>query len=178
VYGMDELRLVPFTPASPYFAGVVRLYNDVWQTPAQEAREIGIRIRRHATYPGYRGLVAITPAGEVVGFAYGTTDLPGQWWHDQIARLLGPSATAHYLTGSFAFAELAVSAAYRRQGLGQRLHDALLAGLPHRRATLSTQLDNLPARSLYARLGWQTLLERMCFDSSPTEYVILTRTLR
>ena len=43
------------------------------------------------------------------------------------------------------------------RGTGTALHDALLAGLPHRRALLSTYRDDRPAPRLYRRRGWRLL---------------------
>jgi ribosomal protein S18 acetylase RimI-like enzyme len=50
--------------------------------------------------------------------------------------------------------ELGVSPAYRRQGLGRRLHDTLLAGIGQR-CLLSTEDDPQdPAVRLYLSCGW------------------------
>jgi ribosomal protein S18 acetylase RimI-like enzyme len=173
----ENVKLLPYDPASPHFQAVVNLYNTVWGHEGEEAVQSQIQLRRHATYPGYKGLAALLADWTMVGFAYGTTDLPGQWWHERIAPILGPHDTAKYLTRSFAVTELAVAPAARRLGLGRRLLDALLSSLEHTHATLSTQCDNLPARGLYESSGWRVLIERMRFSDGGTEYVIFHRDL-
>jgi hypothetical protein len=49
--------------------------------------------------------------------------------------------------------------AVRGAGLGRRLHDVLLAGVPQSRALLSTDNADSPATRLYARRGWHKLGE-------------------
>lgn len=53
--------------------------------------------------------------------------------------------------------ELAVRPSEQGRGIGQALHDALLDGVPQRRALLGTWTDDRPARRLYLRSGWQEL---------------------
>lgn len=169
---LDGLTLARFDGAAPYFGAVVRMYNAVWGGDSKE-----YALQRHMGYPGFKGIAALTEDGEVAGAIYGYTDLPGQWWHEHVARALGSRATKRWLTGSFGVAELAVRAEFRRRGLGRALLRTVLAGLPHRGATLSTQLDNAPARALYTAEGWRTLVARMRFDPSGVEYIILRRDL-
>ena len=66
----------------------------------------------------------------------------------------------------FEFVELAVRPDSQRRGIGGGLHDALLAGLPHHRALLSTWREERPARRLYLKRGWQVLQEELDASSS------------
>jgi|SRR5579871_673969 ribosomal protein S18 acetylase RimI-like enzyme len=169
----DDIQLHIFSDAhSPYFAGAVLLYDRIWGEGRGHEP-----MMRHATYPGFKGIVALTPDARVAGFIYGTTNLPGQWWYEQVAPVLGPEDTARYLNGTFYVTELGVDPAFRRHGLGARLLSAVLADLPHSGATLSTQCDNLPARSLYEREGWRYLIEAMRFSADGPEFVIMYRPL-
>jgi ribosomal protein S18 acetylase RimI-like enzyme len=164
--------LAPFDADSRCFGDVARMYNEVWGGDNKE-----YALLRHVEYPGFKGVVALTERGEVAGAVYGYTDLPGQWWHNHVAAMLGREATDRWLTGSFSVTELAIVAAYRRQGLGRLLLRTVLTGLAQTTATLSTQLDNAPARALYASEGWRPLVEHMRFDPVGAEYVILRRDL-
>jgi ribosomal protein S18 acetylase RimI-like enzyme len=164
-------QIQPFGLASPHVPGIQRVYQAVWQHDAP------LWLHAHAAYPGFRGLVALDDGGAVVGFAYGATDRPGQWWHEQIAPILGPERTARNLADSFVVIELAVLAAHRRHGLGRRLMRALLTDLPNAQATLSTQVNNVAARALYTDLGFIPLLEPLIFAGNAEPYVILHATL-
>lgn len=173
-----SIAIQPLDLTAPALDGAIALYNAVWGKSGAGAASADAQIRRHASYPGFKGVVAIGPDGRTVGFAYGYTDTPGQWWHERVAENLGVERTARELTGSFCVTELAVAPRYRRRGLGRRLLDALLAGLPLPAATLSTQRDNLPARALYEAAGWEYLIERMRFVPGDQEWVVMRRRLR
>jgi ribosomal protein S18 acetylase RimI-like enzyme len=111
---------------------------------------------RHAARPGYR--LAVAMAGDaVVGFAWGYIGQAGQYWTDLVCDTLPIDVTSEWVGGHFEFVELAVLPAYRRLGLGLRLHDALLAGITQR-CLLSTADDPAdPAVRLYLRQGWHRL---------------------
>ena len=143
--------LVPFDRHSAHLDAIAALYDRVWGGGSA-------LVRRHAAYPGFKGLAALTPADQLAGFAYGSTVLPGQWWTERVAPLLGPERAERYFLGSFALGELIVAPEHRRRGLATRLIRGTLAGLPHTQATLSTQRDNHPARALYERLGFTYLI--------------------
>jgi len=61
----------------------------------------------------------------------------------------------------FLFAEIAVTPHAQRQGVGGRLHDRLLTGLPHRRAVLTTMAVESAANRFYAGKGWRMLLPEL-----------------
>lgn len=141
------------------------VYHDAFSAPPyrEAANEAAVWAReglpRHATRPGFRCVVAREGAvdGPVVGFAYGYTGGPGQWWYEQVARLLGPALAAEWATNYYAVVDLAVRPAMQGRGIGGRLHDALLAEQPHRTALLSTACEETTALQLYRSRGWQTL---------------------
>jgi len=167
-----SFALAPFDADSRYLQAVARMYNEVWGGDTKE-----YALLRHVNFAGFKGVAALTEYGEVAGAVYGYTDLPGQWWHNHVAAMLGREATDRWLTGSFSVTELAIVAAHRRQGLGRLLLRTVLTALAETKATLSTQLDNAPARALYASEGWLTLVEHMRFDPVGAEYIILRRDL-
>ncbi len=119
----------------------------------------------HSTRAGFR-LAEATVDGRTAGFAYGYTGHRGQWWSDRVAARAPAALADEWVGGHFEFVELAVDPAFQGRGLGTLLHDNLLAGLPHRKALLSTYQDDRPAPRLYRRLGWQVLLPDLDDDSA------------
>jgi len=129
---------------------------------------------RHAGYTGFRCYVAQEGGGgRIVGFTYGYAALPGGWWYDIVAAALDPVAVDKWMCDAFEFVELAVHPAVQGQGLGGRLHDALLAGLPYWMALLSTHQSETAGRQLYRRRGWVPLLEHFYFPGGAIPLVIL-----
>lgn len=133
---------------------------------------------RHRAREGFRCIVARAgDHGPLVGFAYGFTGLPGQWWHDQVARRMSPDQQDRWLRGAFELTELAVLPSHQRLGIGGQLHDRLLTGLPHRTALLSTMQTETNAMALYRKRGWQLILSDFLFSGAVRLYVILGKDL-
>lgn len=164
--------LVTFDLHSPLLPGVLAAYVRIWGHKGYEPQ-----VRLHATYPGFKGIAAVSATGEVAGYIYGTTTLPGQWWPDRIAPVIGHERAQQRLYGSFCVTELGIIPLHRRQGLATQLMRAILADLPHTHVTLSTECANLAARSLYERLGFDYLVERMRFTEGGEDYAVLDRPL-
>jgi hypothetical protein len=123
---------------------------------------------------GFRlAVVHDEPAHNLLGFAYGYTARPGQWWYEQVAAALPPQAVDRWLSGAFELAELAVTPRAQRQGLGGRLHDTLLAGLSHRTAVLSTIALETVASGLYRKRGWIPLIDKLHFSGVDRPYCIM-----
>lgn len=132
----------------------------------------------HATRAGFRLVVARDDAeSAMVGFTYGYTLAPGHWWYEQLAPLLPSERASAILEGAFLLTQIAVRPSAQGRGIGSRLHDALLAGLPQPRALLSTRQDDSPARHLYARRGWITLLAVVAFPGANHPYLVMIREL-
>ena len=148
---------------------------EVWTGATRE--RIGDILPRHAARDGFRFLAARAPDGRLTGFAYGYRGQPGQWWHDLVAAAMDDAARARWLApGHFELAELHVHPEFRRRGIGTRLHDELLAGLGSATAVLSTQVDNEPARALYAAKGWRIVVPELDFGTGVL-YSVLARDL-
>ena len=143
-------------------------------------REFGAtRIPRHARRDGFRFVGAFEPRGRLVGFVYGYTGGPGQWWHDKVAAGLDPETRATWLDPAhFELTEIAVDPPYQGRGIGSRLHDAVLEGLPFERALLSALADNAPVLDFYARRGWRVLLDELRFEPGRPVFSILGKELR
>jgi ribosomal protein S18 acetylase RimI-like enzyme len=150
--------------ASPYFAG-----------EAEVARFGAETLPRHMGRRDFRMVVA-REEGAVVGFAYGYTGEPGQWWHDWVLAQLRPAVAAEWANEAFEVVELAVRPPAQGRGTGGRLLDALLAGLSNRTALLSTRDADTPARHLYRRRGWVALRDGL--SSGPAGPKVLLMGLR
>ena len=146
------MELQPLVPDTPAFDEAAECYRRIWGRDGRAA------FREHAEYPGYRGVVAVEE-GSAVGYAYGYTTEPGQYYHEALRAVLPRSTYGRWLADCFELVELGVVPAARGRGLGGRLHDVLLDGLPHATSVLTTGVDNHPARALYEGRGWQALFE-------------------
>ena len=139
----------------------------------------GDRVPRHAGRDGFEFLGAFGPGGRLVGFVYGYTGAPGQWWYDRVAAALDPSSRAEWLERPhFELTELAVDPAYQDGGIGSRLHDTLLERLPHERALLSALADNGRVIRFYEHRGWRVLLPELRFEPGRPLFAILGKELR
>ena len=122
-------------------------------------------------------LAAACEDDELHGFAYGYPGGPGEWWHDRVAAAIDPAQAARWLApGYLEVVELGVAPNHQRQGLGERLLDALTTASGASCAVLSTRVD-APALGFYARRHWQPIGELRFAESGPV-YVILARDLR
>jgi GNAT superfamily N-acetyltransferase len=155
---------------------LVTVYRSAFQvSPYFESDEdvlrfAGSSLPRHSERDGFRLAVA-RQDGEAVGFGYGYTSAPGQWWHDRVVEALGEPARAA-LPGAFELVTLAVLGDRQGRGIGGALHDRLVDGVE--RAALSTLDGDTPARALYLRRGWRTL-GRMRFSPAGRHLLILLR---
>lgn len=129
---------------------------------------------RHAERDEFT-LVAAVDEERIVGFAYGYRGGPGQWWHDAVAAALTSRQRTRWLApGHLELAELHVARDRRREGIGARLHDALLAAFPDApTAVLSTQAANAPALALYRNRGWDVVVGELRFAAGAEPYSIL-----
>ena len=138
----------------------------------------GDRVPRHARREGFVFLGAFEPGGRLVGFVYGYTGAPGQWWYDKVAAALDATARAAWVEQPhFELTELAVEPAYQGRGIGSALHDVVLDGLPHGRALLSALADNEPVLRFYRKRGWEVLLPQLGFEQGRPLFAILGKEL-
>ncbi|MEW6047961.1 MAG: GNAT family N-acetyltransferase, partial [Bacillota bacterium] len=130
----------------------------------------------HADRDGFRCVVAFLHEAPV-GFAYGYTGRRGQWWTEQVARHLDGAKAREWLGDHFELVELHVHPSYQGQGIGGRLHDRLLEGLPHRRALLSTRQGPTVAVAMYRSRGWELVAGPIRFDGTDHPYLIFGKRL-
>ncbi len=174
-----EVRRISRDQAAAFHDQVVEVYREAFTLPPYNRNHFDFAnfasaFARHKDRQGFRCAVARVPGSErIIGFAYGYTSTPGQWWHDLVEDALGPQAAREWLAYTFELVELAVAPHAQGQGAGGRLHDLLLEGLPHRAAILSTMQVETVALKLYRKRGWITLVENFLFPGSPRPYLIM-----
>jgi GNAT superfamily N-acetyltransferase len=155
---------------------MVNAYAEVFAEPPWNEDEDSFEafarsLLEYAGSPGFRGAVLCEPSGAIEGFALGADWIPDNWWCSRVTEGLGPRA-ADWTSSCFHLLELAVRREHRGNGYGADLYDALVGGLPHRTAILSTnKLGPVAAARLYARRGWRLLLEewRHCEQCPPVQ---------
>jgi GNAT superfamily N-acetyltransferase len=130
-----------------------------WCEGEVEVGRFMVRLSLHAAHPGFRCAVARMD-GALAGFAYGFTTGEAPWTAlGQPPVAPGAGLTDRLLVGAFQLAELAVVPTARGRGIGGRLHDVLLIGLPYDRSWLMTSPGARSALHLYRSRGWETVAE-------------------
>jgi len=142
--------------------------------PQNEVSRLADVVSQHAQRVGFKCCVVREgPHDPVRGVGYGYTSAPGQWWHDVVAAGLAPADARTWLSDCFEVVELHLSPALQGRGLGGGLHDALLDGLPHKTAALSTLAQETPAQIMYKKRGWIPLLEHFSFPGGTKPFCIM-----
>jgi ribosomal protein S18 acetylase RimI-like enzyme len=144
--------------AEPLAEEVFGVYDAVFGDHPDLAEWRSELFDKHRVRDSFR--LAVARDGErLVGFAWGYVGRRGQYWSDWLVRELPAEVTETWVGGHFEFVELAVLEDSRRHGLGRRLHDVLLDGVPSDRALLSTENHDSSAVRLYTSHGWIRLGE-------------------
>jgi GNAT superfamily N-acetyltransferase len=157
-------------------AGIVDAYSEVfaeppWDEDAANFDAFAESLLEYGGWPGFRGAVLVDNSGAIQGFTLGGDWISDNWWCSGVTEDLGPRA-GEWTSSCFHLIELAVRREHRCNGYGADLYDALVRGLPHRTAILSTnKLGPVAAARLYARRGWRLLLEdwRHCDQCPPVQ---------
>jgi ribosomal protein S18 acetylase RimI-like enzyme len=137
-------------------------------------------VAAHASRPGFRAVATLGDDGALLGFGYGYTSTPGQWWHDQIRASLRRDTVKPWLADCFELVELHVRPSEQGHGIGERQLRALLSGVAHRTVLLSTpEADEKLSRAwrLYRRFGFVDVLRDFYFPGDDRPFAILGRAL-
>lgn len=129
------------------------VYAEVYAEPPYEegpemAADFSARLDKERRQPGFAMVLAESTDGSLVGFAYGLTFGPDQWW-----RFAGDEPPETRGRPKFAVMELAVRSAWRGRRIGSALMSTLLADRPEPYATLCAN-PLAKARAIYESWGW------------------------
>jgi ribosomal protein S18 acetylase RimI-like enzyme len=170
-----QLSLRDVLARAEELAGV---YRDMYELPVESGVGFQQTLAEHARREGFRlCVVRDAERDALVGLAYGFTGQVGQPWRDALALAVDQATRDQWLTDYFELAEIGLVPAFRGRGIGGRLHDRLLADLPHPRSVLTVRAGNDAAKRLYRRRGWLTLNERFYSASGRGPYLVLGLTL-
>jgi len=167
----------------PFIKHIVDIYREAFgQAPyfksQNEVRAFAAIFPHHMRRPDFRCVVARDEeTQDILGFAYGYTGEAGQWWHDLVVQKMMPAEAKQWMTDVFEVVELAVYPAAHGHGYGGCIHDALLQGLSHRTAVLSTYQVETNALKMYEKRGWVTLLHDFIFPGYSEPYKIMGKLL-
>ncbi|MDX1662945.1 MAG: GNAT family N-acetyltransferase [Candidatus Promineifilaceae bacterium] len=173
-------------------AEIAAIYRAVFTGPPYRESELDVAwferaLRRHVEREAFRVVAAVTgpprrrsarsAVGQVVGFAFGASGKAGEGWYDMIRARLPEEVAAAWMGPQegwpFELMELAVLPAWQGSGIGGRLHDALLDGLPHPAALLTTAAEETTATHLYRSRGWVELAAPFTFHGSDVRFVLM-----
>ncbi|MBZ9536266.1 GNAT family N-acetyltransferase [Cytobacillus oceanisediminis] len=101
---------------------VSEIYKTVWNSEDNSIKE---RILKHSSYRGFRGFAFLSDEDKAIGFSYGYTSLPGQFYHELLAKEFNSEEYHNWLQDCFEVVELAVHPSYRKQGFGKMLIEKL-----------------------------------------------------
>ena len=89
------------------------IYVRAMNYPPHAGSQRAVTARRHATHDGFACQAALLDDGALVGFGYGYTTVPGQWWHDLVRKALTRDQAAQWLDNAFELSELHVLPEYQ-----------------------------------------------------------------
>ncbi|HST46478.1 GNAT family N-acetyltransferase [Jatrophihabitans sp.] len=163
---------VPRSALRGRLAEAMAIYVTAMGYPPSSGPQRGTHMLRHAGFDSFRCRAALDADGRMLGFGYGYTSMPGQWWHDLVLRAI-PAGAQEWLGYAFELSELHVTPPAQGAGLGERLLRSLADGLPHRTMVLSTPEGENRAWRLYRRLGFEDLARDHLFPGDHRPFGVL-----
>lgn len=163
---------IPLHKDSPYLIDAIRVYNEY--IPGELDRQEHF-FRTHMRRPGYIASL-IRADKKIIGVAFGSDSLRGQWWHERVASQVGYEHPA--LQDAWELTQLHVLKAYRNRGIGARLLQHITEKHNRPRMLLSTQVANVDAQRFYLRHGWKILHQGFKFSAGDEPYKILHKSLK
>lgn len=169
--GVKVVQLLAMDKNENIIGEIEELYKQVWNKSMIE------RLIRHTTYEGFKGYIITSAEEELLGFAYGYTSLPGQYYHELLSKEVSQKEYEIWLKDCFEVVELAVDPLHRNKGYGNKLIYELLKEVDNKTAVLTTQVNNAVARHLYNRMGWSVIKETFIPSEHEAPYVIMGKVL-
>lgn len=165
------------TWSGPQFAARVdeamAIYVRAMQYPGYTGSQRAVTARRHTANEGFACRAALDADGTLIGFGYGYTTRPGQWWHDLVNKAMTRAAAADWLSDSFELSELHVMPEYQGRGTGRQLLCSLAEGIPHSAMLLSTPDADTRAFRLYRHMGFVDLARHYLFPGDSRPFAVL-----
>ena len=149
------------------------IYATAMHYPPHTGAQRGVSARKHTSISGFACRAALDERGALIGFGYGYTTKPGQWWHDLVRRALDRAAAAQWLGDAFELSELHVLPDWQGSGVGRQLLLSLAAGIPHSAIVLSTPDADTRAFRLYRHLGFRDLARNYLFPGDSRPFAVL-----
>jgi ribosomal protein S18 acetylase RimI-like enzyme len=150
----------------------MQIYVRAMHYPDSAGVHRAVSARKHIENDGFACRAALD-GDTLIGFCYGYTTRPGQWWHDLVRRSLDRHTAAEWLQEAFELSELHVLPARQREGIGQQLLNSLAAGIPHRAMLLSTPDADTRAFRMYRRQGFVDLRRNYLFPGDHRPFAVL-----
>jgi ribosomal protein S18 acetylase RimI-like enzyme len=151
----------------------MRIYVRAMGYPEHTGVQRGVSARKHTGIAGFACRAALADDGTLLGFGFGYTSLPGQWWHDLVRRALDREAAGDWLVDAFELSELHVLPECQGAGIGRRLLTSLTGELPHRAVLLSTPDTDTRAFRLYRNAGFVDLARNYLFPGDGRPFAVL-----
>ena len=151
----------------------MNIYVRAMQYPGYTGSQRAVTARRHTVNEGFACRAALDADGTLIGFGYGYTTRPGQWWHDLVYKALTRQAAADWLARSFELSELHVLPDHQGRGIGRRLLSSLAKDLPHQAMLLSTPDADTRAFRLYRDVGFVDLARHYLFPGDSRPFAVL-----
>jgi ribosomal protein S18 acetylase RimI-like enzyme len=148
------------------------IYVRAMNYPQHAAKQRAATARRHSAHRGFACWAALLD-DTLVGFGYGYTTLPGQWWHDLVRKALDRAQAEQWLTNAFELSELHVLPEYQGAGTGRMLLTGLAGSLRHDAMLLSTPDMDTRAFRMYRRLGFVDLRRHYLFPGDLRPFAVL-----
>jgi ribosomal protein S18 acetylase RimI-like enzyme len=128
----------------------------------------------HTARRGFRLRLAVDEqSNQPVGFAYGFDQTHDHFFRQVVSDGLSQAAAKEWLSNYFRLVEIAVLPEWQQRGIGRRLHDSLLFGLPYPIALLATLAHDTPAFRMYLARGWQVIESQISLPRNPRVYRIM-----
>jgi ribosomal protein S18 acetylase RimI-like enzyme len=171
----DEVRIASWS-GTEFAANVetaMAIYVSAMNYPNHTGAHRAVTARRHATNLGFACRAALTGDGKLVGFGYGYTTLPGQWWHDLVRRAIAGADGGDWLSDSFELSEMHVLPIAQGAGIGRRILSALADDIAHSAMLLSTPDADTRAFRLYRHMGFVDLARNYLFPGDSRPFAVL-----
>ncbi len=162
--------------SGPQLAARVQEAMGIYALAMNYSTQIGVQravtTRWHSGHDGFACRAALDDDGGLVGFGYGYTTRPGQWWHDLVRQALAPGAEG-WLVDAFELSEMHVLPRCQGAGIGRTLLNRLAADIPHHAILLSTPDLDTRAFRLYRSLGFLDLARDYLFPGDARPFAVL-----